>query len=114
MELGTVLLANYGDVLHPRLTRTKTLEHGWSRSVLWHYIDTKLYKRQFQAEKTANFNLTLPPPQSDLAREMLKDPYNFDFLTLANDAQEKDKLLLAYLPKSKHISFGYFPIQFVA
>ncbi|MUG91626.1 DUF1016 family protein [Scytonema sp. UIC 10036] len=68
----------------------KTLEHGWSRSVLWHHIDTKLYERQFEAEKTTNFNFTLPSPQSDLARELLKDPYNFDFLTLAKDAQERD------------------------
>lgn len=68
----------------------KTLEYGWSRSVLWHHIDTKLYERQFEAEKTTNFNLTLPSPQSDLAKEVLKDPYNFDFLTLAKDAQEKD------------------------
>lgn len=68
----------------------KTLEHGWSRSVLWHHIDTKLYKRQFQSSTAANFQLTLPPAQSDLVREVLKDPYNFDFLTLADDAQEKD------------------------
>ncbi len=68
----------------------KTLEQGWSRSVLWHHIDTKLYQRQFQPERAANFQLTLPPAQSDLVREVLKDPYNFDFLTLADDAQEKD------------------------
>jgi predicted nuclease of restriction endonuclease-like (RecB) superfamily len=68
----------------------KTLEHGWSRSVLWHHIDTKLYNRQFQPSRAANFQLTLPPAQSDLVREVLKDPYNFDFLTLADDAQEKD------------------------
>lgn len=77
----------------------KTLEFGWSRSVLWHHIDTKLYKRQFQTSTAANFQLTLPPAQSDLVREVLKDPYNFDFLTLADDAQEKDleRGLLAHI-----------------
>src|SRR5262249_12643655 len=64
----------------------KTIEHGWSRSILDHQIDSGLYHRQGKA--LSNFERTLPPPQSDLAREMLKDPYNFDFLTLTDDAQE--------------------------
>jgi predicted nuclease of restriction endonuclease-like (RecB) superfamily len=37
-----------------------------------------------------NFQKTLPPPQSDLAQQTIKDPYNFDFLTLGTDAQERD------------------------
>jgi predicted nuclease of restriction endonuclease-like (RecB) superfamily len=65
----------------------KTIEHGWSRSILDHHIDTGLYRRQGKA--LTNFDRTLPPPQSDLARQVLKDPYNFDFLTLADDAQER-------------------------
>jgi predicted nuclease of restriction endonuclease-like (RecB) superfamily len=50
----------------------KTVEHGWSRSVLIHQLDTKLHKRIGKAP--SNFALTLPAPQSDLAREILKDP----------------------------------------
>lgn len=68
----------------------KTIENGWSRSVLWHQIDTKLYHRQGKSKKIANFPKVLPPAQSDLALEMMKDPYNFDFLTLAEEAHELD------------------------
>ena len=62
-------------------------EHGWSRAILEHHIETNLYGRQGKA--LTNFSRTLPPPQSDLAQHVLKDPYNFDFLTLAQDAQER-------------------------
>ncbi len=68
----------------------KAVENGWSRSVLWHQIDTKLYHRQGKSKKIANFPKALPPSQSDLALEMMKDPYNFDFLTLAEEAHERD------------------------
>jgi predicted nuclease of restriction endonuclease-like (RecB) superfamily len=66
----------------------KAVQHGWSRSVLTHQIETELHKREGGA--ITNFQHTLPPPQSDLAEQTLKDPYNFDFLTLRNDAQERD------------------------
>ncbi len=66
----------------------KTLEHGWSRAILTSQIDSDLYGRQGQA--VSNFSATLPPPQSDLARQSLKDPYLFDFLTLGEDATERD------------------------
>lgn len=61
--------------------------HGWSRAILEHQIETNLHGRQGQA--LTNFTRTLPPPQSDLARQILKDPYNFDFLTLGPDAHER-------------------------
>lgn len=64
------------------------LQYGWSRDVLAHQIDTGLYQRQGQA--VTNFDRTLPAPQSDLARQLLKDPYNFDFLTLSAEAHERD------------------------
>lgn len=51
----------------------KTLENGWSRSVLQHQIETALHKRIGKA--ATNFMQTLPATQSDLARELLKDPY---------------------------------------
>jgi predicted nuclease of restriction endonuclease-like (RecB) superfamily len=66
----------------------KTIEHGWSRAVLTHHIETQLYKREGKA--VTNFQRTLPPLQSDLAEQTLKDPYNFDFLTLRSDARERD------------------------
>jgi predicted nuclease of restriction endonuclease-like (RecB) superfamily len=66
----------------------KTIEHGWSRAVLTHHIETQLHKREGKA--VTNFKRTLPPPQSDLAEQTLKDPYNFDFLTLRSDAHERD------------------------
>ena len=62
--------------------------NGWSRAVLTMQIETQLYERQGKA--LTNFAKTLPPPQSDLARQTLKDPYLFDFLTLAGDARERD------------------------
>ncbi len=65
----------------------KTLENGWSQAVLIHQIETRLHERQGKA--VTNFSNTLPAPQSDLARSLLKDPYNFDFLTLCADAQER-------------------------
>jgi predicted nuclease of restriction endonuclease-like (RecB) superfamily len=65
----------------------KTIENGWSRNVLVHWIESDLFKRQGKA--TTNFTRSLPLPQSDLAGELLKDPYNFEFLTLAEDAEER-------------------------
>ncbi|MBI4970841.1 MAG: DUF1016 domain-containing protein [Candidatus Omnitrophica bacterium] len=79
----------------------KAVENGWSRAVLWHQIDTKLYERQGTNKKLANFQSALPAPQSDLAHEMLKDPYNFDFLTLGEEAHERaiEKELLNHIQK---------------
>ncbi len=65
-----------------------TIEHGWSLPILVHQIESGLYERQGKA--VTNFKRTLPPPQSDLARQAIKDPYAFDFLTLAGDARERD------------------------
>ncbi|MBE2207871.1 MAG: DUF1016 domain-containing protein [Saprospiraceae bacterium] len=64
------------------------LENGWSRDVLVHQIESKLYERQGGAP--SNFQQTLPHPDSDMAQQTLKDPYIFDFLTLAKEAREKD------------------------
>jgi len=68
----------------------QTIQNGWSRAVLVHQIETDLYHRQVKAEKTTNFPATLPPPQSDLVQQTMKDPYIFDFLTLGKEAQERD------------------------
>jgi len=66
----------------------KTVEHNWSRSVLIHQIESDLFSRSGKA--ITNFEKTLPATQSDLAREMIKDPYNFDFLTLTEDFTERE------------------------
>lgn len=66
----------------------QTIQNGWSRSILTHQIGVDLYHRQGVA--TTNFSKTLPAPQSDLAQQVLKDPYNFDFLSLGKEAQERD------------------------
>lgn len=66
----------------------KTLENGWSRSMLLNFLDTDLYERQGQALN--NFTRLLPQPQSDLAQQTLKDPYNFDFLTLTEGYRERE------------------------
>ncbi len=66
----------------------QTIESGWSRNILVMQIESDLYNRQEKA--TSNFNLTLPPPQSDLAENTLKDPYIFDFLGLGKDAAERE------------------------
>ena len=77
----------------------KVVENGWSRSVLAHWVEGGLYGRQGKAQ--TNFERTLPASQSDLARETLKDPYNFEFLTLAEQAREKEleEGLLAHIRK---------------
>ncbi|MGH9631451.1 MAG: PDDEXK nuclease domain-containing protein, partial [Bryobacteraceae bacterium] len=64
------------------------IQNGWSRNVLTLQIESSLYRRQGKA--ITNFQTTLPQPQSDLARQLIKDPYNFDFLTLTTEAQERD------------------------
>ena len=65
-----------------------TKEFGWSRAVLEHQIETNAYGRKGKA--ITNFEKTLPAPQSDLAQETLKDPYTFEFLTLAEDHAEAE------------------------
>ena len=65
----------------------KATQHNWSRNVLAMQIETRLLERSGAA--ATNFEMTLPQPQSDLARESLKDPYKLDFLGLPDEAQER-------------------------
>lgn len=58
----------------------KTIENGWSRSLLTVWIENNLHNREGKA--ITNFKDTLPLPQSDLAQQITKDPYIFDFLTM--------------------------------
>lgn len=98
----------------------KTIENGWSRDILSLQIKSGLHLRQ--GSVVTNFHVTLPSPQSDLAQQVFKDPYIFDFLTIAEDYQEKDlergliehitKFLVelgagfAYVGKQYHIEVG--------
>lgn len=66
----------------------KTIENGWSRAVLMNFLDTKLYLAEGKA--ITNFERLLPSPVSDLAQQTLKDPYNFDFLTIRQNYDEKE------------------------
>ncbi len=66
----------------------QTQAHGWSRAVLTHQIESGLWQREGQA--ITNFAQTLPAPQSDLAAQLLKDPYVFDFLSLTPEHNERE------------------------
>ncbi len=65
-----------------------TQTYGWSRSVLVHQIESGLWQREGKA--ITNFEQTLPAAQSDLAVQMLKDPYKFDFLSLTKEHTERE------------------------
>jgi predicted nuclease of restriction endonuclease-like (RecB) superfamily/predicted nucleotidyltransferase len=65
-----------------------TIAYGWSRSVLVHQIESGLWQREGQA--MTNFAQTLPAVQSELAAQVLKDPYVFDFLSLTKEHSERE------------------------
>jgi predicted nuclease of restriction endonuclease-like (RecB) superfamily len=79
----------------------QTIKNGWSRNVLVHQIESRLYYRQKRLHKIANFNRTLSTSQSDLALQTMKDPYVFDFLTVANELKELElqKELVRHITK---------------
>ena len=85
---NAVLLEKVKDAVERLWYAQQSVANGWSRNVLVHQIESRLYERQGKA--ITNFRRTLPALQSDLAQEIVKDPCNFDFLTLGNDAQERD------------------------
>jgi predicted nuclease of restriction endonuclease-like (RecB) superfamily len=96
----------------------KAIEHGWSRNILVHQIESGLYHRQGKA--ITNFERTLPAPQSELARELVKDPYSFDFLALGPDMSERqlehsllDHLRSLILELGKGFAFvgSQYPLQ---
>ena len=66
----------------------KTIENNWSRNVLTHQIESGLYGRDGKA--ITNFSSTLPASQSDLAQQIIKDPYKFDFLSLSPEYTERE------------------------
>ena len=64
------------------------VEYGWSRNVMVLQIKSDLHRREGKA--LPNFRRTLPAGDSDLAQQVLKDPYNFDFLTVMERSQERE------------------------
>jgi predicted nuclease of restriction endonuclease-like (RecB) superfamily len=66
----------------------RSLEHGWSRSILALQIDNRAHERQGRA--LSNFPATLPPTDSDMATQVFKDPYLFDFLGTADPRRERE------------------------
>ncbi len=83
-----VLLTRLKDADQRLAYAAKAIEHGWSRNMLNIHIESRLLERGGRA--VTNFELSLPKPESDLARESLKDPYRFDFLGLSEEARERE------------------------
>jgi predicted nuclease of restriction endonuclease-like (RecB) superfamily len=82
------LLEAVKDPAERRWYAEQCIEHGWSRNVLAHQIDSDLIHRQGKA--LTNFSRTLPALQSELAQQLIKDPYNFEFLSLGVDLLERE------------------------
>jgi predicted nuclease of restriction endonuclease-like (RecB) superfamily len=118
----TVLLDKFSDNTMRNWYLSKTIENGWSRNVLIHQIESRLYERQVVAGKVSNFEHRLASPQSELAVQTMKDPYIFDFIPFSEDMLERDienalvkdvtKLLLelgtgfAFLGNQYHLNVG--------
>ncbi|MFH1844886.1 MAG: PDDEXK nuclease domain-containing protein [bacterium] len=83
-----VLIEKVKDLPTRRWYMEQTLVNGWSRNVLALQIDAEAHARRGKA--VSNFAAILPPPQSDLAQQTLKDPYIFDFLTLEEPFRERE------------------------
>ena len=77
----------------------ETVKNGWSRAVLLNFLDTKLHERQGKA--VSNFAVALPNADSDLAQEITKDPYCFDFIALTPKYREKElkDAMMAHIEK---------------
>jgi predicted nuclease of restriction endonuclease-like (RecB) superfamily len=96
---NTELIFKLSDPIRRLWYAHQATANGWSRAMLVHWIESDLYARQGRA--VTNFKNILPPPQSDLANEIVRDPYNFDFLTLRDQAAEREleEGLLAHIRK---------------
>lgn len=119
---NVVLLDKLSDADERHWYINSCLQNGWSRNVLIHQIESRLYQRQALAEKVSNFERRLPAPQSELAVQTMKDPYIFDFIPFKEDMVERDieralvqdvtKLLLelgtgfAFLGNQYHLNVG--------
>jgi len=82
------ILQKIKDINERRWYIQQTIEQGWSRDILVLQMGSGLYGRK--GKSVTNFKKTLPEAQSDLAHQVLKDPYVFDFLSLGEEAQERE------------------------
>lgn len=85
---NVVLLENIKDTKARLWYAQRSLEKGWTRSVLEMWIDADLYQREGKA--ITNFQNTLPKPQSDLALQAMRDPYVLDFITVVEEIKERE------------------------
>jgi predicted nuclease of restriction endonuclease-like (RecB) superfamily len=83
-----LLMEKVNDLSARRWYLEQTLANGWSRTVLLMMVKSESHRRHGGA--VTNFGQILPAPQSDLARQTLKDPYIFDFLTLEEPFHERE------------------------
>ena len=119
---NVVLLDKVSDAKEREWYIKKSAKNGWSRNVLVHQIESRLYQRQVLVDKVSNFESRLPSPQSELAAQTMKDPYVFDFIPFREEMLERDieqalvrdvtKLLLelgtgfAFLGNQYHLNVG--------
>jgi predicted nuclease of restriction endonuclease-like (RecB) superfamily len=96
---NVAIISKCADVEEALFYVNRTLEHNWSRAVLVHQLEIGLYQRKGMA--VTNFTATLPAPQSDLAQQLIKDPYCFDFLSLteSHNERELEKALTEHITK---------------
>lgn len=94
-----VLITKISDYNEREWYARAAIEHGWSRNILVHQIETQLHKRQGAA--LTNFSKTLPAQQAEIAQQLIKDPCVLDFMTLDADAKERDleNALVAHVEK---------------
>ncbi len=85
---NVILMEKLKDVKKRTWYASAALEYGWSRDVLSLQIDSQAHKRQGRA--VTNFHRTLPAPQSDLAQQITRDPYQFGFLSLSQPFVERE------------------------
>ena len=82
-----LIISKIKDIAEAEFYCNETIKNGWDRDTLEIQIENQLFSNKGNA--ITNFQETLPAAQSKLATETLKDPYNFDFLGLQNDALER-------------------------
>ena len=87
----TTIMDQVKDKVQRKWYIKESIQSGWSRPIIIHQIASKLYERQALLEnKITNFDETLPSPNNEQVKELLKNPYIFDFITADNDLKELD------------------------
>ena len=83
----------------------RTIQNGWSRNSLLNWLSTDLYDREGKAQ--TNFELTMPSDDCDLARQIVKDPQNFEVFGLSEKYSETElKAAIVANIESTLLSFG--------